>query len=94
MSLKKTYEELTDKELSIQHELNDLQTKMKLLEDNINGIEQNPNFLETDVAPLYESLWQLQMKYKKNQTKLNTVNLQLTQLSHILKDLIEAKQTM
>lgn len=94
MSLQKTYEELTNKELSIQHELTDLQTKMKLLEDNINGIEQNPNFLETDVAPLYESLWQLQMKYKKNQTKLNTINLQLTQLSHILKDLIETKQTM
>ena len=79
MSLKETYEELTHKETSIQH---------------LWGIETNPHFLETDVAPFYESLWQLQMEYKKNQTKLNMINLQLNQLSHILKDLIETKQTM
>ena len=94
MSLKETYEELTHKETSIQKELTLLQTQMKLLEDNITGIETNPHFLETDVAPFYESLWQLQMEYKKNQTKLNMINLQLNQLSHILKDLIETKQTM
>ena len=94
MSLKETYDELTHKETNIQHELTNLQTKMKLIEDNITGIETNPNFLETDVAPFYESLWQLQMEYKKNQTKLNMINLQLNQLSHILKDLIETKQTM
>ena len=92
MSLKETYEDLHLKASKIKHELASLKTEMTLLEENIHGIELNPNFLETDVQPLYESLWNLQMVYKKRQTELNTVTLQLNQLDYILEDIMETDQ--
>lgn len=92
MSLKETYEDLHLKASKIKHELSSLKTEMTLLEENIHGIELNPNFLETDVQPLYESLWNLQMVYKKRQTELNTVTLQLNQLDYILEDIMETDQ--
>lgn len=92
MSLKETYEDLQQKASQIQHELTSLKTEMTLLEENIHGIELNPNFLETDVQPLYESLWNLQMAYKKRQTELNTVTLQLNHLDHILEGIMETDQ--
>ena len=91
MSLKETYEDLQQKASKIKHELASLKTEMTLLEENIHGIELNPNF-ETDVQPLYESLWNLQMAYKKRQTELNTVTLQLNQLDHILEGIMETDQ--
>lgn len=94
MSLKETYEDLQQKASKIKHELASLQTEMTLLEENIHVIELNPNFLETDVQPLYESLWNLQMVCKKHQIELNTVILQLNQLDHILEDIIETDQTI
>ena len=92
MSLKETYKDLQQKASKIKHELASLKTEMTLLEENIHGIELNPNFLETDVQPLYESLWNLQMVYKKRQTELNTVTLQLNQLDHILEGIMETDQ--
>ena len=92
MSLKETYEDLQQKASKIKHELASLKTEMTLLEENIHGIELNPNFLETDAQPLYESLWNLQMVYKKRQTELNTVTLQLNQLDHILEGIMETDQ--
>ena len=92
MSLKETYEDLQQKASKIKHELASLKTEMTLLEENIHGIELNTNFLETDVQPLYESLWNLQMVYKKRQTELNTVTVQLNQLDHILEGIMETDQ--
>ena len=88
MSLKETYEDLQQKASKIKHELASLKTEMTLLEENIHGIELNPNFLVTDVQPL----WNLQMVYKKRQTELNTVTLQLNQLDHILEGIMETDQ--
>lgn len=92
MSLKETYEELQQKASKIKHELASLKTEMTLLEENIHAIELNPNFLETDVQPLYESLWNSHIIYKKYQTELNTLSLQLNQFNHILEDIMETDQ--
>ncbi len=92
MSLKETYEEFSQKSSILKHKLEQIKNEMTLLEENINGIELNPNFLETEVQPLYESLWQLQIKYKKYQTELNTITLQLNQLNQILEDMMETDQ--
>lgn len=89
MSLKETYEEFSQKSSVLKHKLEQIKSEMTLIEENINGVERNPNFLEAAVQPLYESLWQLQIEYKKYQTELNTITLQLNQLNHILEDMIE-----
>ncbi len=92
MSLKETYELLKAKESDLASELEELKVKMKMIEENINGIEMNPNFLETEVQPLYESLWDLQMSYKKHQTEWNTVQLQLHQMEQILQDITKTDE--
>ena len=92
MSLKETYELLKAKESDLASELEELKVKMKMIEENINGIEMNPNFLETEVQPLYESLWDLQMSYKKHQTEWNTVQLQLHQMDQILHDITKTDE--
>lgn len=94
MSLNETFELLKIKETDLASELHALQVKMKLIEENINGIEMNPNFLETEVQPLYESLWNLQMSYKKHQTELNTIQLQLHQMNQILHDLTKTNESI
>ena len=92
MSLKETYELLKAKESDLASELETLQVKMMMIEENINGIERNPNFLETEVQPLYESLWNLQRDYKKHQTEWNTIQIQLHQMNQILDDLVKTDQ--
>ena len=52
MSLKETYEDLQQKASQIQHELTSLKTEMTLLEENIHGIELNPNFLDRRTSSL------------------------------------------
>ena len=92
MSLKETYELLKAKESDLASELETLQVKMTMIEENINGIERNPNFLEAEVQPLYESLWNLQRDYKKHQTEWNTIQIQLHQMNQILDDLVKTDQ--
>ena len=92
MSLKETYELLKAKESDLASELETLQVKMMMIEENINGIERNPNFLEAEVRPLYESLWNLQRDYKKHQTEWNTIQIQLHQMNQILDDLVKTDQ--
>lgn len=87
MSLKETYNELQLKSDELKKELDLIDQQMIDLQKQIHLIELNPHFLETEVEPLYELLWKSQMDYKKHQTELNTLSLQLQQFTHVLSEL-------
>ncbi|MDE5977678.1 MAG: hypothetical protein K2G70_04330 [Turicibacter sp.] len=89
MSLKENYELLEQKALKIKSTLQQLQEEMTGLEKRIQLVESDPNFLETQIQPLYELLWDSQISYKHHQVELNTLILQLQQFQHILKDIQE-----